>query len=206
MKHASILATVAAALLVCAPAIAQELALAPPMGPKPGPEIEALKAIARDWTFKSHIVENLMWQGAPSAPAHGFWKCDWIMGGLWASCHMEDTIGPVKDGKGPLADGKTWTWKGQMFMGWDIEDNVYRMIGVDNETGAYNWAGRKEGVKFIFESEDYRTSQGIQQKFRFIWDLSDPNAVKFSQENQVKGETVWKPLEIATYTPAKLPR
>jgi len=203
MARTSVLTTaVVGALLACGAAMAQDA----PAGPKPGPEIEALKMLARDWTFQTHIAEGMMWKGAPSAPAHGVWKCDWIMGGLWASCDMDDVLGPVKDGKGPLAKGGTLPWKGQMFAGWDVEEKVYRMIGVDSEAGAYDWIGRKVGDKFVFVSKDYRTSQGLQQKFRFTWDFANPNAVKFSQENQYKGETLWRPFEIGVYTPANLPR
>jgi hypothetical protein len=202
MAGTSLLTAIVGALLAGSAAMAQQA----PAGPKPGPEIEALKVLARDWTFQSHIVEGMLWKDAPSAPAHGVWKCDWVMGGLWASCYMEDWLGPVKDGTGPLANGGILGWKGQMFVGWDIEDKVYRMIGVDSEAGAYDWVGRRKGEKFIFVSKDYRTSQGMQQRFRFTWDFADPRAVKFSQENQYKGDTVWRPFEIAVYTPTTLPR
>ena len=120
---------------------------------------------------------------------------------------MQDELGPVKDGRGPLKGGKLWTWKGNTYFGWDVEEKVYRMVSMDSEGGVYSLLGRQEGAKFVFENaeSDYRTSQGIQQRFRFIWDYSSPNLVKFEQANMVKGQGVWKPFEISDYYPTHKP-
>lgn len=203
MTRRSIFIAMAGLLLACGSAVAQDA----PISPKPGPEIEALKMLARDWTFKSHIVKGMLYKDSPEVPAHGLWKCDWLLDGLWASCYMADEMEPVKNGKGPLANGGVLPpWKAWVYVGWDVEDKTYRMIGVDSWAASHDWVGKKEGNKFIFVSKDFRTSQGLQQKFRFTWDFTDPKAVKFVQENQIKGETVWRPLEVAIYTPANLPR
>jgi hypothetical protein len=91
------------------------------------------------------------------------------------------------------------------YLGWDVEAKTYWYVGFDTEGGTYFMPGRLVGSKFIFESSDYRISQGIQQKFRFTWDFSDPEAVTFVQDNLVKGEPAWKPFEISIYTPTTLP-
>jgi hypothetical protein len=196
------IAAVSGALLACAAANAQDA----PLGPKPGPETEALKVIAHDMIFHGHIVPGMLWKGSPQVPANGYWKCDWILGGMWASCYTLDIIGPAPDGKGPLADGRKWPYTVIQHFGWDVEAKSYRYVGIDNEGGSYSMPGRLEGNKFIFEAPDYRTTQGIQQKFRFTWDFTDPNAIKFAGDNLVKGDPVWKPMEISTYIPTNLPR
>jgi hypothetical protein len=204
MVRTFLLAAVAGALLTCRPAMAQEA----PIGPKPGPEIAALKkTLARDWIIRGHIPAGMMWKNSPAVPTSGYWKCDWVLGGMWASCYVLDAVGPVKDGKGqgPLAGGQKWGYQALQYLGWDVEAKTYWYVGFDTEGGTYFMPGRLVGSKFIFESSDYRISQGIQQKFRFTWDLSDPEAVTFVQDNLVKGETAWKPFEISVYTPTTLP-
>jgi hypothetical protein len=202
MTRTSTFVTIAGTLCACTIALGQDA----PLGPKPGPEIEVLKILARDWIIRGHIPAGMMWKDAPSVPTNGYWKCDWVLGGMWASCYVLDAVGPVKDGKGPLAAGRKWSYEALQYLGWDVEAKTYWYIGFDTVGGTYSMPGRREGSKFVFESSDYRISQGIQQKFQFTWDFSDPEAVTFVQRNLVKGETVWKPFEISTYTPTTLPR
>jgi len=131
-------ATLAGTLLACSSAMTQNA----PLGPKPGPEIETLKMLARDWIIHGNIPAGMMWKNSPSVPTSGYWKCDWVLGGMWASCYVLDAVGPVKDGKGPLAAGRKWSYEALQYLGWDVEAKTYWYIGFDTEGGTYSMPGR----------------------------------------------------------------
>src|SRR5882757_5542304 len=119
MRHTFTFIALAGTLLACTVALGQDAQL----GPKPGPEIDALKSLARDWIIRGHIPAGMMWKNSPAVPTNGYWKCDWVLGGMWASCYVLDAVGPVKDGKGlgPLAGGRKWSYQALQYLGWDVE-------------------------------------------------------------------------------------
>jgi hypothetical protein len=195
------------ALSTCTHAFGQDTAktpeLAPPLGHTPPAQVRALEVLAKNFSFRSRIPANTFWTGAPEIPGSGVFNCQWILGGVWLSCSVEAHYGPAKDGKGPLKNGQIWTWTSQNLVGWDVQQKTYRWLAVDNESATYDFSGRIEGSKLIFESPGYQLSQGVPQKFRFIYDFADPDAIKFDSDNQVKGDATWRPSDMSIYTPIK---
>ena len=63
-----------------------------------------------------------------------------------------------------------------------------------------NFDGTLEGFKFTLETASPVMMMGQMMKDRLSWDMTDPKAVKFTDEHQVEGGE-WRLVESATMMP-----
>ncbi len=128
-----------------------------------------------------------MGPGSPEMDATGRATCEWIQDGLWLSCDFEQD--QFVQGK------KVLTWKAKWIIGWDERAKEYRAVGVDTNGNSFIFRGAIEGDKLVMES----LGEG-PAKLRFVWDASDPKAVRWKNEVSVGGGP-WQLIEEYVITP-----
>ena len=159
------------------------------MMPKAGPEAKALAPVfGIDAAWTGNVEAGAMGPDSQEMTSHGTATGHAILGGMWYTCDVVDTYGASKD---------AMTWKGHMLVGYDMAAKAYRASCVDNMGALMMFNGTMEGDKFVLETPTEVMMMGQMMKDRLTWDMSDPKAVKFTDEHQSGGGD-WKLVESAT--------
>jgi hypothetical protein len=146
-----------------------------------GPEVKELTKFHFDGTWIGMVEAGGMGPGSPEMLGKGKAKCEWIQGGLWLSCDFEQDQF--------VEDRKVLTWYAKWIIGWDARVQEYRAAGVDSNGNSFLFGGKIEGNRLVMESLG-----DPPVKLRFIWDITDPKAVKWRNEMSInKGP--WQLIE-----------
>ncbi len=155
--------------------------------PSPGPEVRKLERFHANGTWTGKVEANGMGPGSPEMEAKGRATCEWIQDGLWLSCDFEQD---------QFAQGdKVLTWKAKWIVGWDSRVQEYRAVGVDTNGNSFIFGGKIEGDSLVMESLG-----DSPVKLRFIWDATDPKAVKWKNEMSLNNGP-WQLIEEYIITP-----
>ena len=158
----------------------------PPEGPpKPGDESKKLSFFIGTWSGTGKLEAGAMGPGSKELPSKAKQSCKWSLGNFWVACDISDTAGSM-------------TWMGHLLIGWDVEAKSYRAVGADNMGTAFELNGKMEEKKFTLESARESMMMGQPVKDRFTFDLTDPKAIKFSEERSTKGGP-WQLAESVTF-------
>lgn len=160
-----------------AAATAQAPAMTPP---KPGPETEALKPFAKSATSTGTVPAGAYGTN-PEMPTRGRANCKWVLGKLWVSCDVQDTMGKGK---------QAMKWQGNWMFGYDYGDKGYRGVMTDNFGTQTEMKGTLEGSKLTWESVGEVEMMGHPTKIRITQDATDPKAIKFTSEHEANGKWV----------------
>jgi hypothetical protein len=195
---------VACALVACVAwaqekktASAEPAAGAPPAEMKPptaGPETQLLKPLAASLSTTGMVPANAMGPGSPATTSKGTHVCKWTADKLWLQCEISDTMG---SGKAAM------TWKGHMMNGYDYTSKMYRAFVTDNWGMGMMLQGKAEGSKIVLESVGEYEMMGHPMKMRATIDLTDPKAIKFTDERQMGKGGPWTMFEEVTMKPGK---
>jgi hypothetical protein len=171
-------------------------AAAPPemKPPTPGPETMLLKPLAASLTTTGQVPANAMGPGSPATASKGTHVCKWTPDKLWLSCEISDTMGSGK---------MAMTWKGHMFNGYDYTAKAYRAFVTDNWGMGMMLQGKAEGSKIVLESVGEYEMMGHPMRMRATLDLTDPKAIKFTDERQMGKGGPWTVFEEVTMKPGK---
>ena len=157
--------------------------------PKPGPETLALKPLATTLQMSGNVPADAMGPGAPAMTTKGTHSCKWSTDKLWLNCEIKDTMGTGK---------QAMTWNGHMMTGWDFSAKMYRAVLTDNMGMAMMLQGKMEGSKLPLESVGDYEMMGHPMKMRFTLDLTDPKAIKFTDERELGKSGKWTTFEEGT--------
>ncbi len=141
---------------------------------KPGPGTKVLSRFLTNGTWTGTVEAGGMGPGSPEMEGRGKAKCEWILDGLWLSCHFEQE--QYVDGKRIL------TWKAEWIIGWDMMAGGYRAVGADTNGVAFIFRGEIQGDRLVMES----LGDG-PVKLRFTWDARDPKALTWKNEMSMGG-------------------
>jgi hypothetical protein len=145
---------------------------APPPGPKPPAETEALSYFMGPWTSEGELKPGPM---GPGGPTKGREICRWMPGRFFVGCMMEsqspvglmqvqaimgfdaekkvyrwwsfDNVGRAETATGTLKDG-TWTWLGESKMGDKVYKTRYTISDTKTEGYAYSFESSPDGKKW----------------------------------------------------------
>lgn len=136
---------------------------APLAPPKPGPELDALKPLVKNWSCKG--------SGTIPGPTPVTFtytskvSAKWDLGNFWADWKYDRA--KVKDVPGLIAEGE---W------GYDVTSKKYIMQGMDNWGGWINvTSAGPSGDTFVFEGESAMLGQKVPSKMTF---QADPKGKK----------------------------
>jgi hypothetical protein len=149
----------------------------------PGPEMEALAAFYRNWTWTGTIEAGGMGPGSPEMHGAGRATCRLIQDGLWYDCDFE------QDQR--LADGTfVLRWQLHWVAGWDQLAGEYRASSSDNNGPSLAiYRGRIEGERLIYESLG-----SMLPRIRLTWILIDSKHATWRNEFTLDGEA-WSLIE-----------
>ncbi len=141
---------------------------------KPGPGTKVLTKFLYNGTWTGRVAAGGMGPGSPEMEGRGRARCEWILDGLWLSCHFEQD--QFIEGR------KILTWKAEWIIGWDMMAGGYRAVGADTNGIAFLFRGDIRGDRLVMES----VGEG-PVKLRFTWDARDPEAVTWKNEMSTGG-------------------
>jgi hypothetical protein len=163
--------------------------------PKPGPETTALAPFAANLAYSGTTKPGAMGPGSPEVPSKGTHKCKWTLDKLWLDCDIVDVSGTGK---------QAMTWKGHIILGWDFEAKAYHALVADSFGGSQLLSGKLgEDKKLVMTTVGDVTMMGQPFKYRITYDLSDPKAIKFTDERLIGKEKDWMLAEEAVMKPGK---
>jgi Protein of unknown function (DUF1579) len=140
-----------------------------------GPEMAALHRFFRDCTWKGTIVEGGMGPGTPDMTAEGRGVHKTIQDGLWIVGDYEQ--------EQYLPDGTfVLKWQLHWVVGWDPDASEYRGTHADNYSHAAVMRGGLKGDVLTFET----MGEG-PVRLRMIWNLSDPEDMRWRNEMSFSG-------------------
>lgn len=157
--------------------------------PKPGPETMALKPLATTLQLSGDVPAGAMGPGSAAMTTKGSHSCRWSTDKLWLNCEIKDTMGTGK---------QAMTWNGHMMVGWDFSAKMYRAVITDNMGTAMMLQGKMEASKLPLESVGDYEMMGHPMKMRFTMDMSDPKAIKYSDERELGKSGKWTTFEEGT--------
>lgn len=157
--------------------------------PKPGPETMALKPLATTLQLSGNVPAGAMGPGSPAMTTKGSHACRWSTDKLWLNCEIKDTMGTGK---------QAMTWNGHMMVGWDFSAKMYRAVITDNMGTAMMLQGKMEGAKLPLESVGDYEMMGHPMKMRFTMDMTDPKAIKYTDERELGKSGKWTTFEEGT--------
>jgi hypothetical protein len=172
-----------------APASADEM-----KPPKPGPETLALKPMATTMQMSGSVPAGAMGPGSAAMTTKGSQSCKWSSDKLWLDCQIKDTMGTGK---------QAMTWMGHMMIGWDFSAKMYRAVMTDNMGMAMMMQGKMEGSKLPLESVGDYEMMGHPMKMRFTMDMTEPKAIKFTDERELGKSGKWTTFEEGTMKAGK---
>ena len=141
----------------------------------PGPEMERLARFHPDMSWHGTIVEGGMGPGSPEMTAHGRGVHRTIQDGRWiVGDYEQDQLLP--DGTFVLR------WQLHWVVGWDPASGEYRATLADNYGHADVMRGWIEGDRLVFET----MGEGAI-RLRLVWDMTDPEDVRWRNEMSVGG-------------------
>jgi len=162
--------------------------------PKPGPETAALKPLATTLQMSGNVPAGAMGPGSPAMATRGSHSCRWSSDKLWLDCQIKDTMGTGK---------QAVTWMGHMTIGWDFSAKMYRAVVTDNLGMAMMLQGKMDGAKLPMESVGDYEMMGHPMKMRFTMDMTDPKAIKFTDERELGKSGKWTTFEEGTMKAGK---
>lgn len=161
--------------------------------PKPGPETMLLKPMAGTLATTGKVPAGAMGPSSPELASKGSHSCKWTADKLWLQCEIKDTTGSGK---------QSMTWAGHMMTGWDYSAKMYRTVLTDNMGMAMMLQGKADGPKLQMESVGDYQFMGQPFKMRVTLDMTDPKAIKFTDEREVGKSGKWTTFEESTMKPA----
>ncbi len=157
--------------------------------PKPGPETMALKPLAATLQTTGNVPAGAMGPSSAAMTTKGTHACKWSTDKLWLNCEIKDTMGTGK---------QAMTWNGHMMIGWDFTAKMYRALVTDNMGAAMMLQGKMEGSKLPLESVGDYEMMGKPMKLRFTMDMTDPKALKYTDEREMGKSGKWTTFEEGT--------
>jgi hypothetical protein len=146
---------------------------------RPGAEMRALAPFFYDCTWTGTVYASMQGPGSPEMEAVGGARCQWIMDGLWLAC--ENFQDQFVDGQ------KILTWKMTMLVGWDVVAHEYRAALVDSNGTSTLLRGEIDGPTLVMTPVGLLQAAGQMADMRFVWDATDPQAVRWRSEASVNG-------------------
>ena len=141
----------------------------------PGVEMQELARFFRDVSWTGTIAEDGMGPGTPEMTASGSGTHRLIQDGRWiVGTYEQDQF--LRDGTFVLK------WQLHWVVGWDPANGEYRATHCDNYGHADVMRGRIEGDRLTFE-----TIGDLPVRLRLVWDVSDPEDVRWRNEMAVVG-------------------
>jgi len=148
---------------------------------KPGPELRELARFHPNGTWTGTVLPGGMGPGSPEMTARGHARCDWIIDGLWLSCHLEQDQF--------VGEEKILTWKARWIAGYDASAGEYRAVGVDSNGVSFIFHGSIVGDSLIMDS----MGEG-PVRLRFTWTAPPGRPVSWKNEISVAGGP-WQLIE-----------
>jgi len=140
-----------------------------------GTEMAELQRFFRDCTWKGTIAEGGMGPGTPEMIAEGRGMHKAVQDGLWI-------VGEYEQDQYLLDGTFVLKWQLHWVVGWDPDAAEYRGTYADDYGHAGVMRGRLEGDILSFETiGDGPVSQ------RMIWNLTDPDVMRWRNEISVNG-------------------
>ena len=160
--------------------------------PKAGPESMALdKYFGKSVMWTGQVAAGVMGPGSMATTSHGKAMCHKTLDGFWYTCEVEDMMGAGKDAV---------TWKGHMFVGYDLGTKAYKGVAVDNMGMLTMFDGTMSDNTFVLETPQEVMMMGQMMKDRMTWEMGAGGMMTFKDEHQMGGGD-WMLAESGTMKP-----
>jgi hypothetical protein len=156
---------------------------------RPGPQTDALRRFHRNVTWSGTVKAN---GNVPEMTAIGNGTFSWAVGGLWIVGEFQQE--QFYNGR------KVTEWNAHYIAGWDYSRGSYVAFAADSNGRCVPFTGSIEGDRFTITS-DGATIGGAPVRLRMIWDLSNPQRMRWSNEMSI-AEGPWQLIEEYDMRPA----
>ena len=152
--------------------LAAGVVLAQQAPPKPGPEVQKLKAFEGKWTGESEMKPSPFGPGGKMTSAD---ECTWNDGGFQLVC------------KG-TSNGAMGKVSGTSVMGWSGEDKAYKYMGYDSMGMMATAKGEVSGNTWTWNGEDKMGGKTFHSRYTIV--TTSPTSYMFKWETSEDG-TKW---------------
>jgi hypothetical protein len=139
--------------------------------PKPGPEVQKLKAFEGKWKGESDMKPGPWGPGGKMTSED---DCTWFDGGFQLVCR----------GSGTGAMGKV---KSEGVLGWNGEEKVYKYVGFDSTGMMMSATGSVSGNTWNWTGEDKMGGKMIKSRYTIV--MPSPTTQTFKWETSEDGKT-----------------
>ena len=155
---------------------------------QPGPEIEALRRFHQDVSWTGTVKAA---GGLPEMTASGRGRFYPLMNGLWIGGDFEQD--QYFEGR------KVVHWAAHYIAGWHQTRQTYVAYAADSNGRSVDFTGAIERDRFTITSEPL-TMGKLSGRLRMVWDLTDPNQLRWRNEIAPEGGS-WLLIEEYSCTP-----